>query len=93
MINSVLRLAVCGGMAMHLLVPAAAATSAPTSRGEGQAVSGGDEWIYLGVVADTGGHPGEWLGDTRFEVADAADKTKFVPKIGDRSQCWVRVQR
>jgi hypothetical protein len=79
--TSFLRLSV--GIAAFLFV-SSTAEAAVTAPAPGQSGGSADEWIYLGVVADTSGNPEKWLGDTGFEFADAADKARIVPKIGDR---------
>jgi len=69
------------GVAIGLLFPAGRALAI--------AAQASDEWIYLGVIAETSGTPAKWLGDTGFVYADAANKTKVIPAVGDRVQLTI----
>jgi len=47
------------------------------------------KWIFLGLVADVPGSPGQWRDEPGFVFAGGTAKPDRVPKAGDRLQLTI----
>ena len=85
MLRSISRPALWCGLAACLVAPARVAVLRPlVARTEAAPQAESGDWIFLGLVAETGGVPAKRLGDAGFVFADAANNGSVVPKVGDR---------